>query len=72
MCQETLSDTRIRFGTSKRIVVFGSKIDFIPMGQSMGFLQTWPNFELGISYLLMSLGISECRKTPLGIIFSCK
>ena len=44
MSQETLSDTRIPFGTSKRIVVFGSKIDFIPMGQSMGFLPNMAKF----------------------------
>ena len=36
----------------------------------MGFGQKWPNFEVGIFQLFMSLMISACGKTPLGIILS--
>ena len=51
------------------IFVFRPQIDFFPRGKSMGFGQKWPNFEVGISHLFMSLGNSACSKTPLAIIF---
>ena len=72
MSQGTFSDTLTRLETFKRIFVFGPKIDFFPRGKSMVFGQKLPNFEVGIFHLFMSLGMSACRKTPLGVMFKLK
>ena len=72
MSQGTFLDTLIRLDAFKRIFVFGPKIDSFLRGSSRLFGQKWPNFEVCIFHLFMSLGISECHKTPLGIIFRCK
>ena len=69
MSQGTFLDTLIRLEAFKTIFVFHPKIDFFPRGLSRVFGQKWPNFEVGIFHLFMSLGISECRKKSLGIIF---
>ena len=69
MSQGTFLDALIRLEAFKRIFVFRPKIDYFLRGLSMVFGQKWPNFEVCIFHLFMSLGISECRKTPLGIIF---
>ena len=72
MSQSTFSDTLIKLEAFKRILLFRPKIDFFPRGWSRVFGQKWPKFEVGIFNLSMSLGISECHKTPLEIIFKCK
>ena len=63
MSQGTFSDLLIRLEAFKRIFFFCPKIDFLPRGKPT---------VLGIFHSFMSLGISACRKTPLGIIFKCK
>ena len=68
MSQGTFLDTLIRLEAFNRIFVFRPKIDFFPRV----FGQKWPNFEVGIFHWFIALGISECRKTPLGVIFKCK
>ena len=72
MSQETFLDTLIRLEAFKRIFVFRPKIDFFLRGKFRGFGQKWPNFDVCMFYLSMSLEISECHKTPLGIIFKTK
>ena len=72
MSQGTFSDTLIRLEAFKRIFVFRPKIEFFPTAKSMVFGQKSPNFELGIFHLFMSLGMSACRKTPLGMTCKCK
>ena len=57
MSQGTFSDTPIRLEALKRIFVFRPKIDFFPRGKSMGFGQKWPDFEVGIFHLFISLRI---------------
>ena len=72
MSQGTFSDTVIRLKVFKRIFVFRRKINFFSRGKFLVFDQKCPNFEVGIFHLFMSLGISACRETPLGIIVKCK
>ena len=72
MSQGMFSDTLIRLEAFERISVFRPKIEFFLRGKSMVFGERSPNFEVAIFHLFMSLGISACRKTPLGIIFKCK
>ena len=72
MSQGTILHTLIRLEAFKRIFVFRPKIDFFLRGWSEVFGQKWPNFEVCIFHLFMSLGMSECRKTPLGITCKCK
>ena len=62
----------IRLEAIKRIFIFRAKMDFFPRGKSMLFGQKWPNFQVGIFHLFISLGISGSRKTVYGIIFKCK
>ena len=67
MSQRSFTDTLIPFEAFNRIFVFRTEIDFFPRGNSIAFGQKRPNFEVGSFQLFMSLGISACRKTPLGI-----
>ena len=72
MSQGTFSNTLIRLGAFKRTFVFCPKIDFFSKGLVQGFWSKMNQiFEVGIFHLLMALGISSCRETPLGIIFKC-
>ena len=68
MSQGTFFDELIRLEAFKGIFVFCPKIDFFPRGKFMVFARKWPNFEVGIFHLFMSLGISAFGKTALGII----
>ena len=72
MSQGTFLHTLIRLEAFHRILVFRPKIDLFPRGYSIVFGQKLPNFEVGMFHLFMSLGILECRKMPLGIIFKSK
>ena len=72
MSQETFSDTLIQLEAFKRIFAFPLKIDYFPRGKPMVFCQKLRNFEVGIFHLFLSLRISACHKTPLGIILKCK
>ena len=72
MSEETFSDTLIRLEAFKRIFVFRLKIDFFARGKSLVFGQKWPNFEVDIFHLFMSLEILACLKTLLGIVLKCK
>ena len=54
----------------REYLYFCPKIDFFPRGKSIVFGQKLPNFEVGIFQLFMSLMITACRETPLGIILS--
>ena len=72
MSQGTFYDKLVRLEVFKRIFVFRSNIDFFLRRKYMVFGQKWPNFEVDISHLFISLGISMCRQTFLGIIFKFK
>ena len=55
-------------GRSGKNICFSSKNRLFPtvLGQK------WEKFEVGSFHSFLSLEISECHKTPLGIIFKCK
>ena len=72
MSQETFSDILIPLEAFKRKFVFCPKIDFLPRARPTVFCQKGPNFQVGILHSFISLGISACRKIPLGVILRCK
>ena len=65
MSKGTFSDLLIRLETFKRIFAFRPKIDFLARSNPKVF---------GVKFFhsFMSLRISACRKTPLGIVLKCK
>ena len=67
MSHGTYSDTLFQLEAFKRIFVVRPNIDFLLRGRSRVLGKKWTNFEIGIFYSFMSLGISACRKTSLGI-----
>ena len=69
MSHGTFLDTTIRWEAFKKIFVLRPKIDFFFQGVCPGFLvKNDQILEAGIFHFFMSLGISACRKTSLGII----
>ena len=65
-----VTDTLIRFEAFKRIFLFRPKMDFFLKSKSMVFGQKWPNFEVRIFDLFMSLAISACRNLPWILLLS--
>ena len=61
MSQGTFPDLLTRLEAFKRIFVFRPKIDFLPRVTPTVLGQKRPNFQVGIFYSFMSVGISACR-----------
>ena len=70
MSQGKFQNTLIRLEVFKRIFLFCPQIDFVFQGVSPRVLvknDQSLNLKVGIFHFFMPLGISACRKTPLGI-----
>ena len=71
MSQGTFSDLLIPFALEAFKRIFVQKIDFLPRSKPTVLAQKSPDFQVGSFYSFISLGISMCRKTPLGITLKC-